>query len=248
MPWFQTRPVAPARRQHPGAQHAHRASGSALSRRRLAAEVAAFAALAVLTAWSAVLVKSQAVEPLVLARTTAPESAANIAIDVRTPATGTPDNGTVAIENVAFENSGTDLIEIETIEIDAAPSDTRWFNGRPVRPARTIWMRVTAYSPDAHSCAPFDDGYTATMKSVYTNGMRLVAADPRVLPMYSMVSVPGYAEGQIVPVLDKGGKIKGNRLDVLYPTHRIALGWGVQDLAVTVWEFFDPETGEALPQ
>lgn len=102
-------------------------------------------------------------------------------------------------------------------------------------------MKVTAYSPDAASCAPFDDGYTATMKSVWTNGMRLVAADPRVLPMRSLVSVPGYADGEIVPVLDKGGRIKGHRLDVLYPTHQRALRWGVQRLPVTVWEPYEPE-------
>lgn len=118
-------------------------------------------------------------------------------------------------------------------------TETRWFNGRPVRPARTIWMRVTAYSPDERSCGKWADGKTATMHSVWTNGMRLVAADTRILPFGSMVSVPGYAEGEVVPVLDRGGAIKGARLDVLYPTHEIARRWGVQWLPVTVWEYAD---------
>ena len=102
-----------------------------------------------------------------------------------------------------------------------------------------MWMTVTAYSPDARSCGEFADGRTASMKSVWTNGGCLVAADSKVLPIGSLVTVPGYAGDMVVPVLDRGGKIKGSRLDVLYPTHEIALSWGVQRLPVTVWEYAD---------
>ena len=70
---------------------------------------------------------------------------------------------------------------------------------------------------------------------------RMVAADTSLLPFGSMVSVPGYADGEVVPVLDRGGAIKGRRLDVLYPTHEIARKWGRQRLQVTVWEFADGE-------
>lgn len=117
--------------------------------------------------------------------------------------------------------------------------EIRWFNGRPVRPVRTIWMKVTAYSPDERSCPGTADGITASLHSVFANGMKLVAADTRILPLGSMVTVPGYANDQIVPVLDRGGKIKGNRLDVLFPTHEIARKWGVRRLKVTVWEYAD---------
>lgn len=118
-------------------------------------------------------------------------------------------------------------------------SKVRWFNGRPIRPARVIWMTVTAYSPDERSCPGTADGITSSLHSVWTNGMKLVAADSRLLPLGSMVSVPGYDENRVVPVLDRGGKIKGRRLDVLYPTHEIARKWGVKKLPVTVWEYAD---------
>lgn len=120
----------------------------------------------------------------------------------------------------------------------AAPG-TRWFNGRPVRPARTIMMTVTAYSPDARSCGDSADGITATLHSVWTNGFRLVAADPKVLPYGSMLSIPGYDDGQVVPVLDCGGAIKGRRLDVLFPTHEQARQWGIRKIPVVVWEYAD---------
>lgn len=116
---------------------------------------------------------------------------------------------------------------------------TRWFDGRPVRPARVLLMRVTAYSPDHRSCGEFADGQTATLHSVWTNGMRLAAADPTVLPYGTMLTVPGYADDEIVPVLDCGGAIKGARLDLLYATHERALQWGVQDLRVVIWEYAD---------
>lgn len=120
-----------------------------------------------------------------------------------------------------------------------ADAGIRYFNGRPCRAARTIVMTVTAYSPDWRSCGDSADGITSSLHRVETNGMKLVAADSRVLPLGSMISVPGYDDGKIVPVLDRGGAIKGHRLDVLYPTHEVARRWGVQKLKVTVWEYAD---------
>jgi 3D (Asp-Asp-Asp) domain-containing protein len=142
------------------------------------------------------------------------------------------------------ETTPDDTIEIldEEVVTEESPEwdlSTRWFDGRPVRPARVLLMRVTAYSPDHRSCGVFADGQTATLHSVWTNGMRLVAADPKVLPYGTMLTVPGYADGEIVPVLDCGGAIKGARLDLLYPTHERALQWGVQDLRVVIWEYAD---------
>ncbi len=100
-------------------------------------------------------------------------------------------------------------------------------------------MVVTAYSPDSRSCGIWADGVTASGYSVWTNGMKLVAADTRLLPFGSIVSIEGYNGGKPVPVLDRGGKIKGHRLDVLYPTHEIARRWGRQTIDVTVWEYAD---------
>jgi 3D (Asp-Asp-Asp) domain-containing protein len=135
--------------------------------------------------------------------------------------------------------------EIEKPSIDpklakyAADPNIRWFNGRPIRPARTMSMLVTGYSPDEKSCGESADGITATLHSVETNGMKLVAADTRILPFGSLVSIPGYDTGNVVPVLDRGGAIKGRHLDALFPTDAQARKWGKQKLTVTVWEYAD---------
>lgn len=146
----------------------------------------------------------------------------------------------VAPAPVTAELSGPPEIADPSIVTPEA-GHVRYFNGRPIRPKRTIWMTVTAYSPDERSCGDSADGITSTNHSVWTNAMNLVAADPKVLPMRSMISVPGYADGRVVPVLDVGGAIKGARLDVLYATHAIARKWGVQRIPVTVWEYADQD-------
>ena len=115
----------------------------------------------------------------------------------------------------------------------------RSFDARPVRAVRTVRMVVTAYSPNERSCGTSADGITASGYSVHVNGGCLVAADPKVLPLGSLVSVPGYDSDAVVPVLDTGGAIKGNRLDVLFPTHEAAMRWGRRTLDVTVWEYDD---------
>jgi len=117
--------------------------------------------------------------------------------------------------------------------------EVRYFNGRPIRPVRKLTMVVTAYSPDERSCGKWADGITASGYSVWTNGMKLVAADTSILPFGSLISVPGYDGENVVPVLDRGGAIKGMRLDVLYPSHERARRWGVQELEVTVWDYAD---------
>jgi 3D (Asp-Asp-Asp) domain-containing protein len=114
------------------------------------------------------------------------------------------------------------------------------YDGKPIRPVRTVRMLTTAYSPDERSCGKWADGITASGMSVWTNGMKLVAAD-RSIPFGTLVSVPGYNNGRPVPVLDRGGAIKGNRLDLLYPTHEVALQWGAQRLDVVVWEYVEAD-------
>lgn len=143
-----------------------------------------------------------------------------------------------------------DAVAIRTVALTdksnayASDPNIRWFNARPVRPAKTMWMTVTGYTPDEQSCGDSADGLTATMHSVNTNAMRMVAADTSVLPYGSMVSVPGYDDASIVPVLDCGGAIKGAKLDLMFATNKEAMAWGKQRVLVTVWEYADGKPAE----
>ena len=97
--------------------------------------------------------------------------------------------------------------------------------------ATTKHMKVTAYCPCSKCCSRWADGITASGKPVTFNGGRFVAAD-RTIPFGTLVTVPGYADGEPVPVLDRGGAISGDRIDVFFPSHDEALEWGVRWLDV----------------
>jgi 3D (Asp-Asp-Asp) domain-containing protein len=109
---------------------------------------------------------------------------------------------------------------------------------------RQIWMEVTAYCACTRCCGPNARGVTASGLPVTHNLGRFAAADSSVLPLGSRIHVPGYHEGQSIPVIDRGGAIKGNKLDVFFPTHEQALKWGRRWLLVTVET---PEQGWADP-
>lgn len=196
-------------------------------RARHLAEALAFVLAAVGVAYSAMIAKERELAPLL----------AMTVLETRA-AVPSPDSVEVATPDLEIEFTPIDTPSDPVADF-ALPADTRWFNGRPVRPTGTLRMRVTAYSPDARSCGDSADGITATLHSVETNAFQLVAADPRVLKYGSLITVPGYADETIVPVLDCGGKIKGSRLDVLYPTHIQAKQWGSRSLSVTLWAYAD---------
>lgn len=198
---------------------------------RLAIEAGVFGVLAVMTAMSAAMVKEASHMP------------ALASVELRGP-----DNTAAAIVPVAAARPAPEPVVVEPTPaesararqiIERASAETRWFNGRPVRPERVLWMQVTAYSPDARSCGKWADGLTATLHSVETNGGNLVAADTRLLPFGSMLSIEGYADNSIVPVLDRGGAIKGYHIDLLMPTHNRAMQWGDKRMPVIVWEYAD---------
>ncbi len=99
-----------------------------------------------------------------------------------------------------------------------------------------VWMTVTAYCPCTKCCGRQAKGITASGASVRANGSKFVAADTRLLPFGTKVSVPGYNGGTAVPVLDTGSKIKGHRLDVYFSSHQKAMSWGSRYVQVTVGE------------
>ena len=96
----------------------------------------------------------------------------------------------------------------------------------------TVEMIVTAYCPCSKCCGKFADGVTASGRPA--EGF-IVAAPPEY-PFGTWMSIEGYAGGLPVPVLDRGGVIKGNKLDLLFDSHEAALEWGRKTIKVKVWK------------
>ena len=99
----------------------------------------------------------------------------------------------------------------------------------PVRRSLGIFI-VTAYCPNECCCGRFADGITANGHRIQF-GDRFCAADIAI-PFGKYLDIPGYG---YVPVWDRGGEIKGNKLDVFFDTHQEALKWGNQKLEIFCW-------------
>lgn len=114
--------------------------------------------------------------------------------------------------------------------------------------AQTHRLEVTAYCACEHCC-----GWRRNWlgRPVYAYGPRkgerkvvgqtasgsmarpgTIAADTRVFPFGTIMYVPGYGYGMVE---DRGGAIKGNKIDLFYRTHQQALEWGRQQIDVKVW-------------
>ena len=91
----------------------------------------------------------------------------------------------------------------------------------------TRTFEITAYCPCSKCCGTGSPGITASGKKAVG---RIIAA-PKSVKFGTRMWVPGYGLGVVE---DRGGAIKGNRLDLLFSTHKQALKWGRQKLLVIV--------------
>jgi 3D (Asp-Asp-Asp) domain-containing protein len=176
-----------------------------------------------------------ALAPVALANRTRPP--APLAVVAQAPSgIGEPRHGADALVGRAITLEFLRPMGTALFETAKESPDVRLYRGKQYRFVKTLSLRVTAYAPDPRCTYPYDGTTTASGLPVTTNGGRLVASDPAVIPLHWLVVVPGYAGDRAVPVLDRGGAIKGHRLDVLLLTFEQAKSWGVRTLDVRVYQ------------
>lgn len=88
-------------------------------------------------------------------------------------------------------------------------------------------FKISAYCHCSKCCGK-SDGITATGTKVTAN--RTIAVDPKVIPLGSQVII----DGKIYIAEDVGGNIKGNRIDMYFPSHQAALNWGIKYKDVSI--------------
>ena len=109
----------------------------------------------------------------------------------------------------------------------------------------TVRMRVTAYCPCTLCCGRKAEGITAN-GHIIRRGDRFVAA-PKQYSFGTEIIVPHYNGAQPIKVLDRGGAIKGNRLDLFFASHTRAAKWGIKYLNVKVRTNRQEESGNQQP-
>ncbi|MGG1632479.1 MULTISPECIES: G5 and 3D domain-containing protein [Rossellomorea] len=93
---------------------------------------------------------------------------------------------------------------------------------------REFYVSSTAYTASCNGCS----GYTATGLNLKSNpNVKVIAVDPSVIPLGTKVYVEGY--GYAVAA-DTGGAIKGNKIDVFFPSKSDAYRWGRKTIKVKI--------------
>nr|WP_319922060.1 ubiquitin-like domain-containing protein [Neobacillus dielmonensis] len=91
-----------------------------------------------------------------------------------------------------------------------------------------LYVSATAYTANCNGCS----GRTATGLDLRANpNMKVIAVDPKVIPLGSKVYVEGY--GYAVAA-DTGGAIKGYKIDVFVPSNAEAYRWGRKKVKITI--------------
>lgn len=94
--------------------------------------------------------------------------------------------------------------------------------------SKELIVEASAYTASCEGCS----GITATGINLKTNpNAKVISVDPTVIPLGSKVYVEGYGEAIAG---DTGGAIKGNRIDVFFPSQQDAINFGVKQLKVTI--------------
>lgn len=107
--------------------------------------------------------------------------------------------------------------------------DTEAEEARADRPSGSISPRVIAktYLATAYSIK----GRTAAGVNVRRG---IVAADPKVLPLGSIVRLHAGKYSGLYTVLDTGGDIRGQRIDIYFPSRAEAIRFGKRKIKVEV--------------
>lgn len=97
----------------------------------------------------------------------------------------------------------------------------------------TVNVTATAYTAYCNGCT----GETKTGIDVRHVTPKIIAVDPTLIPLKSKVEliVGGKSQG-IYSAEDIGGAIKGNKIDILYPTTQSAYAFGVQEVELRIVE------------
>jgi len=110
----------------------------------------------------------------------------------------------------------------------AAPAVANVLEKPPVATSgKTFTVQATAYT--FNRTGP---SITATGFDLRKNpGVKVIAVDPRVIPLGTKVYVEGYGHAT---ALDTGGAVKGNIIDIFLPTHDAAIQWGRRTVKITI--------------
>lgn len=151
-------------------------------------------------------------------------------------AKSTPTESLSDTTNETVESSETPTISIESEDVPMLET--------PITEPQETFVslgeyKLTAYCPCTKCCGKWGENrpkdangniIVVTASGRYAKANWTVAADTSVLPFGTRIYINGYE----YEVQDRGGAVKGNRIDIYFDDHQEALNFGVQYAEVMI--------------
>jgi len=131
----------------------------------------------------------------------------------------------------SWNNLKSDVIRPnQVLKVQNTTSTAKQASTKKSESYKTLTVKASAYTANCNGCS----GITATGINLKKNpSAKVIAVDPKVIPLGTKVHVEGYGEAIAG---DKGGAIKGNKIDVFLPSKQNAINWGVKTVEVKVYK------------
>ena len=148
------------------------------------------------------------------------------------------DKQEVVVKNEEEEHTykvqdNTEVVEVKPVEPTpqkATSQEVQTTTTAPAAPAAsegyTLTVEATAYSYAEAGLS----SYTADGTNLVNDPM-VIAVDPRVIPLGTMVEIPGYG---VFRAADTGGAIVGNKIDVHFPTVAQTYNFGRRTITIRI--------------
>ena len=124
----------------------------------------------------------------------------------------------------------TEVVEVKAVEPTPQTATSQEVQTTTTAPAATagytLTVEATAYSYAEAGLS----SYTADGTNLVNDPM-VLAVDPRVIPLGTMVEIPGYG---VFRAADTGGAIVGNKIDVHFPTVAQTYNFGRRTITIRI--------------
>ena len=124
----------------------------------------------------------------------------------------------------------TEVVEVKAVEPTPQTATSQEVQTTTAAPAATegytLTVEATAYSYAEAGLS----NYTADGTNLVNDPM-VIAVDPRVIPLGTMVEIPGYG---VFRAADTGGAIVGNKIDVHFPTVAETYNFGRRTITIRI--------------
>ena len=124
----------------------------------------------------------------------------------------------------------TEVVEVKAVEPTPQTATSQEVQTTTTAPAATEGYTLTVEATAYSYAEPGLSNYTADGTNLVNDPM-VIAVDPRVIPLGTMVEIPGYG---VFRAADTGGAIVGNKIDVHFPTVAQTYNFGRRTITIRI--------------